>query len=179
MKKILKSLKGVSLLEGLIALLLLAIVATGTFGVLLSTSRKSAAPDIREEMALAVEKAQQMLQVYVYSGDASSARYDIGTDYADGIMGGLCGDEAQNIAAPLATGTHDISCLLPPICDKNNNSEFSYTVSRDTSATDLRPRAADLSKKRNSFGDTTSVSNARSVEEIRVQFAISCNGYTL
>ena len=49
MKKILKSKKGVTILEGLIALALLALVATGTFAVLLSSSRKSSQPDIRED----------------------------------------------------------------------------------------------------------------------------------
>lgn len=55
-KYILKNKKGVTLLEGLIALALLAIVATGTFSVLLSASRKTSSPDMREELVFAVEK---------------------------------------------------------------------------------------------------------------------------
>ena len=45
-----KNKKGVTILEGLIALGLLAAVSVGIFGVLLSLSRKSYEPDIREEM---------------------------------------------------------------------------------------------------------------------------------
>lgn len=171
MRKILKSKKGVSLLEGLIALLLLAIVATGTFGVLLSTSRKSSAPDIREEMALAVEKAQQMLQVYVYPKSATDEmmRDDIGSIYAGNIMGGLCGDESHGYVyfeVPLYDGRHDIDCLLPPMCDPNN-SEFYYTVSR-TANTGFRKNMRDNDK-----ADTSSA------DEIKVTFSISCNGYSL
>ena len=59
MKKLLKSKKGVTILEGLIALLLLAMISVGTFGVLLSTSRKSAQPDIREEMMKLLEDNEQ------------------------------------------------------------------------------------------------------------------------
>ncbi len=55
--------KGVTVLEGLIALLLLAVISIGTFGVLLSASRKTTEPDIREEMILAVERANQALRV--------------------------------------------------------------------------------------------------------------------
>ncbi len=169
MRKILKSKKGVSLLEGLIALLLLAIVATGTFGVLLSTSRKSSAPDIREEMALAVEKAQQMLQVYVYPFDASQAEIhdDIGSIYSGNFLGGLCGEEDESrLQTPLDNGRHDIDCLLPPMCDPNN-SEFYYTVARTTN-TGFRKNMRD-----NDAADTSSA------DEIKVTFSISCNGYNL
>lgn len=171
MRKILKSKKGVSLLEGLIALLLLAIVATGTFGVLLSTSRKSTAPDIREEMALAVERAQQMLQVYIYSGDVRDEYVilDIGSLYAGEVMGGLCDNETNGhvyFNAPLGGGDHDIKCLLPPMCDPDT-SDFYYTVSTSTN-TGFRKdmRASDKA-------DTSSA------DELKVTFSISCNGYTL
>ena len=67
-RKILKNRKGVTLLEGLIALVLLAMVTTGTFAVLLSTSRRSAQPDIREEMTFAVERAMNKLQTSTENG---------------------------------------------------------------------------------------------------------------
>ena len=59
---ILKNKKGVTLLEGMIAILLLSVVTLGTFGVVLSSSRKVSQPDIREEMILAVEQAHHFLQ---------------------------------------------------------------------------------------------------------------------
>ncbi len=172
MKRILKSKKGVSLLEGLIALMLLAIVATGTFGVLLSTSRKSSAPDMREEMALAVDRAQQMLQVYV-NANKDNISSDFGDTYATQILSGLCGDDTT----PLAEGEHKINCLLPHQCDVNNNSGFIYKVSEVSNA--FRPRTTDLAKKKKEDGTDDAVVNNVAATEIQVEFLISCNGYTL
>lgn len=59
---ILKNKKGVTLLEGMIAILLLAVVTVGTFGVVLSSSRKVSQPDIREEMVLAAEQMHHFVQ---------------------------------------------------------------------------------------------------------------------
>jgi len=56
--------KGVTILEGLIALLLLAMIAMGTFGVLLSSSRKSSTPDLREDMMYSMERAYHALQAF-------------------------------------------------------------------------------------------------------------------
>ncbi|MBR3603345.1 MAG: prepilin-type N-terminal cleavage/methylation domain-containing protein [Elusimicrobiaceae bacterium] len=172
MKRILKSKKGVSLLEGLIALMLLAIVATGTFGVLLSTSRKSSAPDMREEMALAVDRAQQMLQVYV-NANQTNISSDFGDTYATQISSGLCGDDTT----PLAVGEHEINCLLPHQCDVKN-SGFIYKVSEVANAA-LRPRTTDLAKKKKEDGTDDAVVNNAATTEIQVEFLISCNGYTL
>ena len=126
MRNLLNNKKGVTLLEGLIALVLLALVATGTFSVLLSTSRKSTGPDIQEEMALAVERAHKLLQAYV------TEQGTIPTELQD--KRGLCGynDETD----PLADGTHDITCLLPSLCNSSGWDHgkgsgywpFSYTV---------------------------------------------------
>lgn len=111
MNRLLKNKKGVTILEGLIALGLLALVAGGTFGVLLSVSRKASRPDIREEMILAVERANEQLQVYVLAGAIPSH------------FQGLCGGESS----PLSSGTHPIKCELPAICDQDKSS-FSYQV---------------------------------------------------
>lgn len=129
MKRFLKNKKGITLLEGLIALTLLALVATGTFAVLLSTSRKSTGPDIQEEMALAIEKANKLLQAYVRQPF---------TDIDVNVLppNGLCNFDDEG--GPLALGKHDITCLLPPICDRSvyNHLEegggrqlFWYTIS--------------------------------------------------
>ena len=88
LKRVLTKKKGVTILEGLIALGLLALVAAGTFGVLLSVARKSGAPDIREEMVLAVERANDQLQMYssgIVSGMTNSKLYE---QYANGMCGG-------------------------------------------------------------------------------------------
>lgn len=161
MRKILKNKKGVTILEGLIALMLLALVATGTFAVLLSTSRKSVSPDIREEMALAVERASQLLQAYVYPENTVLA-----SDVQ--ISGGLCGGDSS----PLAAGSHNIPCLLPPVCD-STRSVFSYTVAESSLQPNDKLRAADRANESN----LPSGSTAGKLQEI--QFEIVCNGFSL
>ena len=123
-KSILKGKKGITLLEGLIALALLAIVATGTFAVLLSASRKTSAPDLREELVFAVEKAHEQLQSYVYNTDFTlQTKDDKGQYYVpEAFRDGLCGRarfNANTDTNPLGNGTHNIACLLPPVCDRN------------------------------------------------------------
>lgn len=66
MKHILHNRKGVTVLEGLIALLLLSVVAVGTFGVLLSSSRKASIPDVREELMQSVERTHGSLRHFSY-----------------------------------------------------------------------------------------------------------------
>ena len=159
MKKIIGSKKGVTLLEGLIALLLLAVVATGTFAVLLSGSRKPEGPNIREEMALAVDRASGLLQTYIY---ANNSTFD--SDTMSQIQHGLCPSTHPD-DSPLATGTHAINCLLPPICDaNNNNSSFSYTVAAKA--------FSDLSYGQ---GKDTNVGKSG----FTITFNIQCNGYSL
>ncbi len=117
MKKFLQNKKGVTLLEGLIALLLLAMVATGAFAVLLSNSRRATQPDIREEMIMAVANANEALTTLMYQESGDSVY-------------GLCGNSNWGST----TGPHSINCMLPVVCDRNNSS-FSYTV--ETNETDL------------------------------------------
>lgn len=146
--------KGVTILEGLIALTLLALVATGTFSVMLSTARKSSTPDIREEMVLAVDRAFNLLQAYVVSSEGS-----VSTLHPT-LQGGLCGEDSD----PLGLGTHQISCLLPPICDRNAESSFSYTIDSETKTFDIK-----LDDFKESPTQTLN----------KVTFNITCNGFTL
>ena len=173
MKRILKSKKGVSLLEGLIALLLLALVATGTFGVLLSVSRKSSTPDIREEMILAIEKANQMLQPYIYPDTIdASEEFDDDSYYEYMLDKDLCGFDGSAITE----GTHDIeSCLLPPICDPDN-SFFKYTVDIETaSVVSEYLKVPDLAQKENQ----SAADDVQNQQRYKIYFEIGCNGFTL
>ena len=116
MKRFLKNKKGITLLEGLIALVLLSIVVSGTFGVLLSSSRKSSGPDIQEEMALAIERANKLLQAYVYY---------VGAEEFNEVFSpnGLCNydDEGGPFGPGVEdSGQHDLHCLLPPICNRTS-----------------------------------------------------------
>ncbi len=162
MKRLLKNKTGVTILEGLIALGLLALVAGGTFGVLLSVSRKAAQPDIREEMLLAIERANEQLQIYA-AGNTSVL--------PDEFKNGLCGRSTAvpviSDSAPLNTGTHQITCLLPAICDRGNgNSTFSYSVASST----LAPAG---------FVSGNLDSQFSAVPTKKITFNIKCNGFTL
>lgn len=154
MNRLLKNKKGVTILEGLIALGLLALVAGGTFGVLLSVSRKSSQPDIREEMLLAVERANEQLQMYT-NGDT--------TNLPPEYQNGLC----CNGDVTLATGTHLIDCMLPAICDPDSlKSHFSYTVASRTITAD-------------GFPEDTTYRAAELPDTKEITFNITCNGFTL
>ena len=163
MKRFLKHLltkkTGVTVLEGLIALGLLALVAGGTFGVLLSVSRKTGTPDIREEMALAVERANELLPMYapLLQGGINMSDAKI----ADAYKEGLCGEDVS----PLSPGEHAIECLLPPICDEQNSS-FVYTVAENPITL---PSAVP--------SDTKYYYPSQSHRQIT--FEITCNGFSL
>ena len=94
MKQLLKSKAGVTVLEGIIALGLLALVAGGAFGVLLAASRQTSQPDVREEMVFAVEKVKNLLQMYTGVVDADGA---VLTDapIPDNFRQGLCGGDQR------------------------------------------------------------------------------------
>ena len=115
----------------------------------------------KEEMLLAVEKANDALQQYAidHQGNFNSDAYM--------EKKGLCdGDDA-----PLSTGDpHNINCMLPAICDTNaNHSEFSYTVT--TRSQNISAELVLNGNKIHDFGDT--------INHLQITYNISCNGYTL
>lgn len=170
LKRVLTKKKGVTILEGLIALGLLALVAAGTFGVLLSVARKSGAPDIREEMVLAVERANDQLQMYssgIVSGMTNSKLYE---QYANGMCGGslIPAEVKVSDSSPMSIGSHDIKCMLPPLCDYSN-STFTYTV-REASFTTHNYGASNM---------VTDYASAFPTKGRQVTFNITCNGFTL
>ena len=166
MKKILLARTGVTLLEGLIALGLLALVAAGTFGVLLSVSHKSTMPDLREEMALAVEQANDLLQIYA---DRTEDR-DASIAENSGIPRGLCGGDAT----PFSVGEHHINCLLPAICDKDSSS-FSYTVSDMP----LNIQSGETWAYYAHGHNYEEGLNLNALPQSQITFTITCNGFTL
>ncbi len=135
----LKNKAGVTVLEGVIALGLLAMIMTGAFGVLLSSSRQATEPEMREEMMRAIESASDMLKEYApYAPDWMDN--ELGNKLKDhqrtftfrgetvDYSKGLCGGDNT----PLSVGTHKIDCLLPPICGSSSSCGtagcFTYTV---------------------------------------------------
>lgn len=170
LKRVLTKKKGVTILEGLIALGLLALVAAGTFGVLLSVARKSGAPDIREEMVLAVERANDQLQMYssgIVSGMTNSKLYE---QYANGMCGGslIPAEVKVSDSSPMSLGPHNIKCMLPPLCDYSN-STFTYTV-REASFTTHNYGVSNM---------VTDYASAFPTKGRQVTFNITCNGFTL
>lgn len=170
LKRVLTKKKGVTILEGLIALGLLALVAAGTFGVLLSVARKSGAPDIREEMVLAVERANDQLQMYssgIVSGMTNSKLYE---QYANGMCGGslIPAEVKVSDSSPMSIGSHNIKCMLPPLCDYSN-STFTYTV-REASFTTHNYGVSNM---------VTDYASAFPTKGRQVTFNITCNGFTL
>lgn len=170
LKRVLTKKKGVTILEGLIALGLLALVAAGTFGVLLSVARKSGAPDIREEMVLAVERANDQLQMYssgIVSGMTNSKLYE---QYANGMCGGslILAEVKVSDSSPMSIGSHNIKCMLPPLCDYSN-STFTYTV-REASFTTHNYGGSNM---------VTDYASAFPTKGRQVTFNITCNGFTL
>lgn len=161
MKRLLKNKTGVTILEGLIALGLLALVAGGTFGVLLSVSRKASQPDIREEMLFAVERASELLQLYTNTGVNEA-------NVPEDFRKGLC-KESSSFSSVLS-GTHQINCMLPAICDRENGkSSFSYSVSEETFSPAGFPSAS----------NTTYREPSSTLKKKKISFNIKCNGFTL
>ena len=177
MKRILHSESGVTVLEGVIALGLLALVTAGSFGVLLSASRQNSMPDVREEMSYAVEKANDKLKVYLQAAQMG----DVGRAYLpDSFKQGLCGTDVTT--GPLEIGVeHNIQCLLPPICDKSNHSSFSYTVSV-RGAQPGKLATASQEGTPNTYG-TKAYGEGYSMASIgsgyQISYKIYCNGYEL
>lgn len=198
-KKIFNSKKGLTLLEGLIALSLLAIVVTGTFAVLLSTSRRTSTPDIREELVLAVERAHEQLQTYVAQEFFQFHRVQDESGYITpaAFRNGLCGAAARNAVTdnnPLGDGTHNIKCMLPLVCDQGNIADdcndstgskncFVYRVNEDSAghwANPLPDRGRAKAPARQwTDGNVYSSLYAPFSEGKTITFEIRCNGYTL
>ncbi len=152
MKQLLKSKAGVTVLEGIIALGLLALVAGGAFGVLLAASRQTSQPDVREEMVFAVEKVKNLLQMYTGVVDESSGAVLTDAPIPDNFRQGLCGGDQQPMSW---SGPHHVKCMLPPICDQRF-SDFTYELD-------------------NSFWAPYS----GGVRPDRIKFKVTCNGYEL
>lgn len=154
--KLLNNNKGVTVLEGVIAMGLLALITAGAFGVLLSASRQSSVPDTREEMTYAVEKANDLLKAYI------GGTNHLPSTLTNGLCGGSVVDPLYEHDYP-----HQISCMLPPVCDQTNgNSSFTYKVTSHGLQDDSR---APESK------ETGNVP----MQMKRINFSITCNGYEL
>ena len=175
-KSFLSKKKGVTLLEGLIAIALLALVASGTFGVLLSVSRKSDQPDRREDMIYAIDSLNDLLK------SAAFYMQDSSENIPDYLANALCfGSGHTDAKKPLKAGVpHNVKCLLPPSCDQAQSS-FSYQVqSLDVNLTvgldNNDPRANLIDKNIVSSQNPHAGNN---INSFKIKYDITCNGYSL
>ncbi|MDR0952612.1 MAG: type II secretion system GspH family protein [Elusimicrobiota bacterium] len=117
-----KNIKGFTLIESLISMLLIAIMVAAIFSAVMAARRALIQPSQREEMALAIESASDLLKYYMNTDSAQAPSSD--------IVQAFC--NISNGTVALSTGvTHDIACLLPLVCDPNL-STFTYTISETT-----------------------------------------------
>ncbi len=102
--------KGYTIVEGIIAMLLVAIMVGGIFTALMASRRAIIEPSYREEMLYTVESLSNQLKNYVD---------------AEGIGDSLCGS-----TTPLSNGEHDCTSMLPDVCrtDGDYNSSLTYNV---------------------------------------------------
>lgn len=100
--------KGYTIVEGIIAMLLVAIMVGGIFTALMASRRAIIEPSYREEMLYTVESLSNQLKNYVD---------------AEGGLSSLCGS-----TTPLTNGDHDCSSMLPDVCT-GADSSLTYTVS--------------------------------------------------
>lgn len=115
---IMKNKKGYTIIESVIAMLLVSVVVGGIFSALMASRRAIIEPSYKEEMIFAIESANNLLKNYV-TADNNSVQED--------LRDGLCGGET--VATVLSESDHDIKCMLPPVCDVGSSS-FTYTVSK-------------------------------------------------
>lgn len=175
-RKLLSKKAGVTLLEGLIAIALLALVASGTFGVLLSVSRKTDQPDRREDMVYAIEGLNDILKsgAFIMQDGNEEAPSYIKTALCVGIE-----TNSANNNKPLSVGKHYVNCLLPLSCDRRT-SEFFYEVAEakvDFSA--LPNLRSSTFQNANIVGSQNPYSGNKEIASRSISYQITCNGYSL
>ena len=89
----------------------------------------------------------------------------------DGLHLGLCGGDPYPFAE---NETHDIRCMLPPICDKNSNkSSFGYEVEKQSMVIPYGENAD------YPYNRVEQYRTEDTVPVYHIKFAIKCNGYEL
>ena len=97
--------KGFTIIESVIAMLLVAVITGGVFSALMAARRAIIEPSYKEDMAFAAEGVLNELKANVSSGGST------GTDPCGG-------------GGPLSQNTHTINCerTLPEACKKSGSS---------------------------------------------------------
>jgi|GEM_PF-3607305 type II secretory pathway pseudopilin PulG len=124
-----KRCSGFTIVEALIAITVLTIIVAAIFSVLTTSLRSVKQPTVREESVLAIEKASDLLKIYVDKDVYEGSYSEIPSDYQNG----LCHDDGITDTTPMsvAGSPHNIACLIPDVC-RTVDSTFTYTVSTET-----------------------------------------------
>jgi prepilin-type N-terminal cleavage/methylation domain-containing protein len=113
--------KGFTIIESVVAMLLVAVIVGGVFTALMASRRAIIEPGNKESMAFAMDSVYERLKTNI--------RVESGTnDIDNGVGSGPC-----SVTNPLSTGTgKDVSCLLPDVCAQDATASFKYDISAVT-----------------------------------------------
>ncbi|WP_428898393.1 prepilin-type N-terminal cleavage/methylation domain-containing protein [Parelusimicrobium proximum] len=118
--------KGFTIVEGIVAILLLAIVTAGVYGVILSTVRANIVPDIKEDSAYQIEAVTAALKLLMTGAPSD---FDAAKEVMPCIF---VGKTSTNPADYLTVGVHDIPWCMPLEC--LDDTTFKYIVYQDVGA---------------------------------------------
>ena len=139
----LKNKQGFTLVEALIAMLLVAIMAAGIITALMATKRSIIAPSNREEMIMAIETASIFVEQH---------NQDICTIPVEDILTPTS-TETCDLANNDISGCHNIDCLRPASCQRNGD-KFVYSVEELTTGEGSEPNQVVVNFRINCEGQT-------------------------
>ena len=119
----LKNKKGFTIIESVIAMLLVAIIVGGVFAALMAARRALIEPSYKEDMVYAAETVNNWLKTNVSGIEGME----------DGAGNGPC----NNNSSPLSAGAHTCNNRLPEAC--RDGSSLTYTVLNFPVPDDLGP----------------------------------------
>jgi Tfp pilus assembly protein PilV len=106
--------KGFTIIEAVIAMLLVAVITGGVFTALMAARRAIIEPSYKEDMAFAAE------------GVLNELKTNVSFSNSKGV-----GNDPCNTSSPLSLTTHRIDCRLPAACN-TDGSQMAYTVNNNT-----------------------------------------------
>lgn len=106
--------KGFTIAEGLVAMVVLAVVTVGIFAAVLSSVRATKTPDTREDIAFAIAAATQKIRLAWDSDRAGGARIRVCPEIDTDV------EEDADVT---------INCFLPPSCAEG--SSMTYRLDQD------------------------------------------------
>lgn len=113
-----KNNKGYTMMESVVAMLLISIIVGGVFSALMASRRAIIEPSAREDMVYAVETVSNRLKAAV-DGTVSSN---------NGAKDSICGKESTPLR--INSTEYKADCFLPDVCAED--SEIFYKITKHT-----------------------------------------------